>query len=167
MFDLPYAVPKEQLERPDIPLGKIAQDAWRSGDGYQVPIFDIAQPILERMQKDLDEFIRKVSEDYLHFFVVIQFIKPPDAPNAIRTKFFSRHTPCIPEPGLSLLEVDVVGGRIKWHWSLPDRDSIYGIYMNKHLMPQEEKHLLKHIIEYVEGRMTFEPLVVAPEYTTI
>ena len=163
MQGLPYIVDPKSLQRPDIEIGKIAAQANASGDGYRVPLWDVAGPMVARIEKELEEFISKNLEESSHFYVVMRLHKPPDAPNAIRALFFARRTACAPEPGLSLIEVDERKGTLKWHWTLPDRDTITAIYLSQHLVPIEERELLKNIIDYVEGRLGVETLQESDE----
>lgn len=155
---LPFLVPQDQLRRPDIQIGKIAHDLNAAGDGYRVPIWDVTKGMIKKIEKELDEFICKNLEDHEHFYVVIRLHKPPDAPNAIRALFFARRTACTPEPGLSLVEVNGCSGDLKWHWTLPDRDTMEVLLLNRHLVPKEEQDLLKNVIDYVEGRLGVDEL---------
>ena len=158
MMNLPYQVSTEQLAKPTIQIGQIAQQQNAKGDGYRVPLWDISGPMIQRIQKELDTFIEKNLEESEHFYVVMRLHKPPDSPNAIRALYFARRTACAPEPGLSLIEVNGCTGEITWHWTLPDIDTIQTLYMAKHLVDPSEKELLQNVVDYVEGRLGVDEL---------
>jgi hypothetical protein len=118
----------------------------------------------DQMQEQLSEYDVNLYETLLNhktkifphareFFIVVLTQKIKIFNNALRNYFFGRLTCPTPEWDQTVYKYNRKDDCLEFMWTIPDKNTCEYMYYNALTIPDEEKELLKYVIDYKEGNL--------------
>ncbi|MFI5332620.1 MAG: hypothetical protein ACHQVS_00805 [Candidatus Babeliales bacterium] len=133
-------------------VGAIASDLLLKADTPDHSVTEQMREQLDKYDENLIECVEKSKKEYAgDFYVVVITKKERLLENVIRNYFFSRQS--CPTPDWDQTVYYVSRYAIEYMWCIPSREICQEFIHNPLFVPDEEKELLKHVLDFNDGTL--------------
>lgn len=134
-------------------VGKISSDLLQKTPESRDPI-ELQRSMQEEYFSNLLECIETNQNKYdNHFFVVVITKNERLMPNVFRNYFYARKTCPTPDYDQTVWRYDKLTDELEYLWTIPSRDTSIHLKMHALEVAQEEKELLRFVLEFSDGTL--------------
>jgi hypothetical protein len=134
-------------------VGKISSDLLAKEPESRDPI-ELQQSMQENYFSNLLECISNNQNNYQkHFFIVVITKNERLMPNVFRNYFYARKTCPTPDYDQTVWRYDKSSDELEYLWTIPSRDTAIHLKMHALEVAQDEKELLRFVLEFADGTL--------------
>jgi hypothetical protein len=135
-------------------VGKVARDLQLKDDGYAVNVIDQQREMTQDYMKNLFEAVDRGYKQFAgDFFVHVETKKEKLLENVLRNYFIIRETCPTPNYDQTVFRYHREKGDIQFFWTIPDRNTCFYFKQNALEVIDEEKELLKFVLQFDDGTL--------------
>lgn len=135
-------------------VGKISTDLQAKDDGYQISAIDQQRAMTEDYMKNLFEAVDRGYKKYKgDFFIHVETKREKLLENVLRNYFIIRETCPTPNYDQTVFRYHREKGDIQFFWTIPDRGTCFYFKQNALQVVDEEKELLRFVLQFDDGTL--------------
>lgn len=119
----------------------------------KINVIDMQREMQKKLPKMLEDIISNHKNYADKYYIVIEYQRFRLMPNVVRIYQWVRKSKPLPGYDLSLFSYDNKTEELRYHWTLPDKDTAENLIQNQDKIPKEERQLLQFVLDFKAGTL--------------